>query len=765
MRSRTGCLTCRTRKLKCDEQKPQCSQCQKAGRECRLSEAVVFRHQQNASMNQEEDAVGPSGRGNLKGFYSYKNTFGADSVWLEIPKQVVFVDNSDPYADDLEVPFDADTPLDTHGTSTWNQDGEHQASSIDAQTHGLDALSAAATAENYPIHQPPPSVDNAEYSNSHVRFDHSKHPQLPPSSSSSPNNARTPVAAPPRSPSLSVSSPNNNINFLLNPLSDAVSPPVDPDLHSPGDRRVCPGASASLASQGLNQEARLAHGIETEHEIAFLLRHFSEGPGQWMDLFDLDQYFGSYVPVKALTNSLLKCAACAYAAKQLGRVSGVKAVVGGVCKNQARMELWPDADRVDWYYYGAKYYEKAIQLLMEELQHDGQSQPLSASEAYGQWQAGELGDALDHTSKRRKISSAGGRLSGAHSDEVLAATAILSVYEFLDATGPAWDRHLSGVKSLLDIAKAGMISLETQDSSGNLAVPAPGFSKARKAIFWNFARQDYLSAFINEGQTRLNTSDLALWTEAGILLDNTGFVQPSNTTEPRYAEGKNIMREDMISNALIWILSKTVDFLAAGDDINPGEPSSIGVSQHTLLDRWHQLQAELDAWYKGLPDTFKPCAKIESSQPAPTQGTPASEDVCTFPEIWYSIPMCASTMQHYHMARILLLINKPHESTARRSTVTDRLNSYRSIENEIQHHSHEICGISMARPEATVRVHSVQPLFISGQCLTSAHERKTILQLLRGIETDLGWATKYRVQQLIKEWEWDEAIIDSLTGS
>jgi hypothetical protein len=68
-----------------DEQKPQCSQCRKGGRECRPSEGIVFRHQQNASMN-EDLAQPPEGRGNLKGFYSYKNTFDKDSVWLDIPK-------------------------------------------------------------------------------------------------------------------------------------------------------------------------------------------------------------------------------------------------------------------------------------------------------------------------------------------------------------------------------------------------------------------------------------------------------------------------------------------------------------------------------------------------------------------------------------------------------------------------------------------------------------------------------------------------------
>lgn len=78
-------LTCRQRKLKCDEQKPVCSQCRKASRECRPSEGIVFRHQQNASMNGTGEST--PNDSTLKGFYSYKNTFDEDSVWLEIPKQ------------------------------------------------------------------------------------------------------------------------------------------------------------------------------------------------------------------------------------------------------------------------------------------------------------------------------------------------------------------------------------------------------------------------------------------------------------------------------------------------------------------------------------------------------------------------------------------------------------------------------------------------------------------------------------------------------
>ena len=75
-------LTCRQRKLKCDEKKPVCGQCTKASRECVPSSGIVFRHQHNASMNGED--LGDEN--SLKGFYAYKNTFDDDAIWMDIPK-------------------------------------------------------------------------------------------------------------------------------------------------------------------------------------------------------------------------------------------------------------------------------------------------------------------------------------------------------------------------------------------------------------------------------------------------------------------------------------------------------------------------------------------------------------------------------------------------------------------------------------------------------------------------------------------------------
>ncbi|KAJ5833228.1 transcriptional regulator family: Fungal Specific TF [Penicillium riverlandense] len=736
MRSRTGCLTCRTRKLKCDEQKPQCSQCAKGARECRWGEGVVFRHQQNASMNDG------SGDGNLKGFYSYKNTFHKDSVWLSIPKDVIFVDNSDPYADDLE----ASLAEPGQSQRRWGSVTTDSRPS-DAETHGLEALSAAVASHDHrfpysPLDHHSVSADSPSYH--------------------SPNQTR--AMPPPASPSISLPSnssttnhnSNSNLNFLLNP-SHSMSPPIDPSI---ADR-----ASSTLPSRPAATSRGIAENAgESDFEVAFLLRHYSEVPGLWMDLFDLGTYFASYVPARAQSNPLLKYAACAYAAKQLGRVKGAKTAMGGVCSRQATMEVWPEK-KEDWTWCGAKYYEKAIQLLMKELQPDAEGPPpLSTPEAFGQWQAAELcGNPENPRKRRRRVSNS--RLShGRHSDEILAATAILSVYEFLDATGPAWNRHLSGVKSLLDVAEVGMMPLEQLASPGDKSYQPQkksGLSKARKATFWNFARQDYLAAFINESRTRLNPDDLLLWTEAGLHIDSMGFICPSNTNATGYPEGDDVMKEDLICNALIWIGSKIVNFISAGDSMLSGQSAQsgpLGVSQQVLLERWYRLENELDNWYNGLPATFQPSARIDPTRVAKHKPSEELEDLATLQEIWFSLAMCASSMQHYHMARILLLINKPHESTSRRATITNRLNSYRSIENEIRLHSREILGIGLARPEGSVRINSLQPLFVAGQCLTDPRERRTTIRLLRAIDADLGWATEYRVKQLLKEWGWNEGV-------
>jgi hypothetical protein len=262
---------------------------------------------------------------------------------------------------------------------------------------------------------------------------------------------------------------------------------------------------------------------------------------------------------------------------------------------------------------------------------------------------------------------------------------------------------------------------------------------------------------INNTHTQLDTEDLSLWKEAGLLIDENGFILPSNTTESGYPEGEHMMKEDLICNALVWLMAKLVNFMAAGDELPAemgGGTGVAGLPQRTLLDYWYILKQQFQTWYEGLPVTFQPCARLDPSH-LPNHALREDVDVA-FPEVWYSIPMCASTMQCYHMSQIQLLMNKPHESTQGRTTVSARLRSYQAVLAACQTHSREIVGISLARPEDAVRIHSTQPLFTAGQCLSDLRERQVVLKLLRDVETDIGWATGYRVRQLLQQWESEE---------
>lgn len=77
-------LTCRHRKLKCDEVKPTCGQCRKSDRECVFSQDTRFRHfdvQGLLRQGQEKTAAGHTASDGL---------FGKDQIWIDIPGDRLF---------------------------------------------------------------------------------------------------------------------------------------------------------------------------------------------------------------------------------------------------------------------------------------------------------------------------------------------------------------------------------------------------------------------------------------------------------------------------------------------------------------------------------------------------------------------------------------------------------------------------------------------------------------------------------------------------
>jgi len=578
---------------------------------------------------------------------------------------------------------------------------------------------------------------------------------------------------------------HNNLDFILNPAAamTPVDSNIDPQLHtatpvntepqlptqqqSPTHVRTYSYTSRFGRPRLHSKGSQNRRPTIDDRELAFLIRDFSERAGMWMDLFDLGLFFATTVPVLAVRCPLLLYSCAALSAKSLARVDGRKPVVGGqiTSARRSKMESWPGAplNAEGWVHKGREYYDLAVSLLRQALA--GASRPPTSSLPE---------DAAPHTI----LTAQGSPLPTTNSDELVTATAILCVYEFLDASGPEWSRHLDGAKSLFDVSMDKITPLTIPSSPLSVAqqvkdrltggsTHSKGLSRGRKAVFWNFARQDMLSAFINNTSTRLDTSDLPMWRSAGLKMTLEGFVCPSNPQHPDYV-AENAMSEDTISNALIWLIMKLVNFIAAGDDLPDSmSPLGLGVRQRELLEYWDGLDEQLRVWYEGLPESFH----------APVQHVVEMESVTK--EKWFPRPMCAGAMQSYHFARIQLLHNKPHLTTAtpfstRQSalglhaspgtSLAARHASYASILQQSRMHAEEIVAIGLGRSDEGTRIHSVQPLWTAGLVLGVVDDdgevserteqwRRTIISQLRGIERDMGWASEYRVQSLLDLWD------------
>lgn len=199
---------------------------------------------------------------------------------------MVFVDNSDPSAEELEAVLGESEAAVL--ASRAHQKGLQTPSSTDGDIRGLEHLSTAGSTNQYPFS--PLATDNGPRS---LAPDHSAHSNIldltvPSISSGSSTNRPHTALAPQPSPPISISSfsnpnsnnTNNDIKFILNP-SQTLSPPVDPS-NQPSEPIVSSIPSRSVLSRSAgNAEQKSELPVETEYEVVFLLRHFSEAPGLW----------------------------------------------------------------------------------------------------------------------------------------------------------------------------------------------------------------------------------------------------------------------------------------------------------------------------------------------------------------------------------------------------------------------------------------------------------------------------------------------------
>jgi hypothetical protein len=217
--------------------------------------------------------------------------------------------------------------------------------------------------------------------------------------------------------------------------------------------------------------------------------------------------------------------------------------------------------------------------------------------------------------------------------------------------------------------------------------------------------------------------------------------------------------EEVVTYSMVYLAYRMVNWINCAS--NTDSPSVSGDSQtyrERLIAQYTSIEGELAHIRKNLPSSFHPDTVWASKVDRTSQATPTDAGVR---EVWYSNWQCSLAMLYCHMARILMLVHRPAElpldsasnpSPSRPKSHYDLMLDYRRLEEEIRKNSYEIMSIALSHPEDAVRSRSIQPIYVGGRPLTNSNDRKIVVQLLKSLERDLGIFTRYRIDELLLEW-------------
>ncbi|EXK76795.1 hypothetical protein FOQG_18476 [Fusarium oxysporum f. sp. raphani 54005] len=697
--SAASSLPCRIQKIKCDETQPCCQQCYKRNRACNISSSR-FRVYNRGSDPDPVTAPKPSK-----------------------PSEPDPVDNSCRDADD--------DSISAHDRSWHLFTGEDSG-----------ALDLDVSAETPSVPSP---ISNAVYDSGCILVQLASLPTV------HLNEAQAHLATVATTPGTSgtMSSPSSNsmavqpeaprresnmpeaFDFIVSPSpfgTDESLPylPAMVAAHALTPSDDCTSARGVASTNLIDQKSEI---IETDPELSFFLRQFADTMGNWMDLFDMDRHYHRVMPMLAWSSPLLLYSACAVAAKQLTLVEPSPQ------KPRSHIQSWQTSSHKEFAWYSTKYYDRAISLLLRYVSD------LSSGDS-GQGNAEQQSE-HDHNPKPC-------------GNEIIVAATILSVYEFLTASDQTWSEHLDGIRSFIRLSDELGFNFQPTSASRILDPLPPSLLRA---ACWNFARQDFLAALINGHKTRLDTENPVIWRRMGLSVTEDG--KPiahvhSHSPEDAYSQA---LRPDIISNTLVWLLSKLANYVAIATDSKQQANSTRG-----LEATWLSLNQNFETWYQGLPSSFRPSYRVRCTPHHDAErcrGCRHQPESLICYETWYSSSMCASSMQSYHMSQILLLIHKPEGLVVPVSRPSasggplDALTRFNQMNRVLQYHAAEICAIALSRPEAAARIHMLQPVYLAGRCLHTKADRAIVIKLLESIEIELGWSSRYRVEDLLREWGMD----------
>ncbi|KAM3419770.1 hypothetical protein BST61_g3103 [Cercospora zeina] len=278
--------------------------------------------------------------------------------------------------------------------------------------------------------------------------------------------------------------------------------------------------------------------------------------------------------------------------------------------------------------------------------------------------------------------------------EVLASCLVLCVLEMMSCSPKAWRRHVDGCAALIQ-------ALGISGGCGGL----------EQAIFWCFARIDICGALISSERTLI---PLHRWMGG---VDITSDVNMLLNLHSDFS---------MHANHVVYLTGQVIDLLCSSGKWeqrhrNLAQP----MSPTEYFHQWTQLFELLERWYHDRPEEMKTIISISAS----TTHKP-------FPTLLFGNGPGISGNQMYHTAALLMLKHKPpHVQFATKPP-------------SVLWHARQICGISLSNHHHGSWSNSIQPLWIAGQHMSHPSEHGAILEIYERIEREMGWATKWRAEDL-----------------
>lgn len=192
----------------------------------------------------------------------------------------------------------------------------------------------------------------------------------------------------------------------------------------------------------------------------------------------------------------------------------------------------------------------------------------------------------------------------------------------------------------------------------------------------------------------------------------------------------------MYANHVVYLCGQVIDLLCSSGKWEQRRRDLAGLMDSTeYLHQWSRLFELLDRWYTNRPEEMTALLTVPS---------PPGDEARPFHTLLYGNGPATSGNQMYHMAALLMLKYKPsHVQFAKKPP-------------SMLWHARQVCAISFSNRHHGCWTNSIQPLWIAGQHMSHPSEHRAILEIYERIEREIGWATKWRADDLKEYWGEDD---------